>query len=213
MLKTLQEGADRFYPGAAVEVYGTENNLIFLGKIDRVGEETIEIVEANGRYVPQVIYNTEIKVVSVASREEIAVLFGKVCGSTADMWKLDRLRFFCEQERRVYYRQKIDAGALVRRLADGEYTEEVVCKILDVSMGGVQFRCRETFHVGDRLLLTMPHLAAEEEPFILTCRIRREGGEYTYGCEFEKVPAREHERLFRAILSAQRKEIQKRRAR
>lgn len=211
MLTTHQDGEKRFHPGVTVEVFGPAGQMLFLGKIEESDGKTIQIVAENDSMLPPVIYNTRIKVVEVSAKEEIAVLFGMVCGSTAHMWKLDRLNYVIGQEKRYSYRQRVRVDALVQSKEDG--TCAVPCQILDVSMGGARISCAKPFQVEDRLLLTKAQIDPDAEPFAFDCRVRRVGEGGSYGCEFQHVSPKEEERLFRAILVAQRKEIRKQRTR
>ena len=65
--------------------------------------------------------------------------------------------------------------------------------------------------------MTEVELVPEMAPFSFLCAIRRKinvdnrGKEFVYGCEFLEMGAAEQDRLIKAILTLQRKEIRARR--
>lgn len=209
-----------FYPEMTVEVLTPSNTLIFLGKVDELEDGKLQVREAIGKELPPVIYNTEVKIKGVVGDERVEVLFGKVCGSTEYTWKVDSLRWMSVEESRTAFRQRVSILAQVclaeaRAPALKRKTEEFSpCRVLDISTGGALIRTRAAFEEGDRLALRDVAVIPEGEPFRFRCRVRRcaeDGNDHLYGCQFEKLPVREEERLLKAIFLVQRREIQLRR--
>lgn len=199
------------YSGMLVEVLTVENHLVFVGVLEILDRGLIQIREETGRYVPQVEYNTKVKLRAFQRNEWVMALYGQVCGSNSEFWRLDRLEALRTEEKRNFFRQNIRVEALIRALRDGEAKS---CRILDVSAGGVLIRCKEEFRLGELVRLSGVHLLEKEDVFNFTCRVQRAipDGSYTnYGCQFEQLTEKDEDRLMRVILVLQRKALQARR--
>lgn len=202
------------YLNMMVEVLNMENKLLFVGQIQSIDVETIQVREIRGRHVPPAIFNTVVKLKCISDAPEVEILYGKLSGNTDTWWRLDRLEEKRVQDNRAYYRQWINAEAMVRRAVDLTEGAEKPCRVLDISMGGVLLRCDEEFRVGDYLLLLQTKIL-KEAPFELTCFVRRvaedRNGGRLYGCEFGSIPIEEEERLCRVLFTAQQQEIREKR--
>lgn len=200
--------------GMTVEVLTMENRLAFVGKVERFQDGAVILRDAKGNDLPHVIYNREMKL-RYAKGGDTALLQGKICGSTNQIWKLDRLESKFTKEQRAFFRQSISTrvqGKCYRRSSrDIMAKEGYPCYVLDVSAGGLLFSSEEAYQVGDRVTLTGVRLAESMDPFSFTCRVRRAGpagqGVTRYGCQFEALSAKEQDRLLRAIFIVQREEI------
>lgn len=197
--------------GSLVEVLTMENHLLFVGTVQILKEDLLELREESGQFVPQVEYNLKVKLRSFQRNEWVTALFGQVCGSSADFWRVDRLKAIRTEERREFFRQTVRMEAQVRGMQDSGAKP---CRVLDVSAGGALIRCQEEFRLGQMVRLSGVHLMADEEVFHFNCRIQRvlEEESYTsYGCRFMQMNTKEQDRLMRAILVLQRKALQERR--
>lgn len=197
--------------GALMEVLTLENHLIFVGVLEVLDKGLIQVREESGQFVPQVEYNQKVKLRATKRSEQVMTLYGQVCGSTDEFWRLDRLEAIQTTEKRNFFRQNIRLEAQVRDVQGGK---ETPCRVLDVSAGGILIRCKETFQEGQQVRLSGVRFLEEEEPFQFTCRIQRAipaGGKTDYGCQFERLSDKEEDRLMRVILVLQRKALQARR--
>lgn len=206
--------------GAAVEVMTPDNRLLFVGKIEAIQENAVRIREANDDTLPMVVVNTDLKLRFFTDTGNV-VLYGKVCGSTMRMWKVDQLRTAFAKENRAFFRQSVSVGISAqcgKRPAKGGRPNVLFpCQVLDISAGGILISCKEVFAEGERLLVTDASLLAGEPNFQFDCMVRRGGawnkGVAHYGCQFVTLSAREQDRLLRAIFTIQRQEIRKRKTR
>ena len=85
-----------------------------------------------------------------------------------------------------------------------------LCKIVDISAGGVMFTAKADFKVGDWLLLADMSMLPDSPPLTFTCIVRRVSGESAdkkFGCEFCSLSGQEREQLIQAIFAFQRKEL------
>lgn len=204
--------------GSIVEVLTEDNRLELLGRVITYTGDMISIQDAQGRELPSVLYNRDIKL-RITQNGVSGIILGKICGSTKQFWKIDRLQKTTVSEKREYFRQVVRTGAKVQclkrsarapRLSRGGTTGP--CTVLDISAGGILLRCTEPFQLGDRLLLTDVRIG-QEKPFRFTCFVQRVENEpgrgWQFGCQFEPMDQREEDRLLRAIFSVQRQEIHK----
>ena len=203
--------------GMLVEVLTMSNQMTFLGKVERYRNGVMTIRESTGGELPPVLYNHDVKL-RFFRKDTNIVVHAKTCGSTKWIWRVDRLKKQFIEEKRMYFRQhvKLEGQAqCVERSSEEPGLERgakaSVCKVMDVSAGGLQICTREPFQVDDRLTVKDVTIAPELGPFSFTCRVRRvrkDGGNYFCGCQIETLPDREQDRLIQAIFIAQRKEIQ-----
>lgn len=204
--------------GSIVEVLTQDNRLEVLGRVIAYTGDMISIQDAQGRDLPSVLYNRDVKL-RIMQNGVSGIILGKICGSTRQFWKIDRLQKTTVSEKRENFRQVVRTGAKVQclqrstkapRLSRGQ--DPSTCSVLDISTGGILFRSTEPFQLGDRLLLTDVRIG-QEKPFRFTCFVLRvenvPGRGWQFGCQFESMDQREEDRLLRAIFSVQRQEIHK----
>lgn len=204
--------------GNMVEVLSEDNHLELLARVINYTGDMITIQDAGGQELPSILYNRDVKL-RITQNGVSGVILGKICGSTKQFWKIDRLHTTAVSEKREYFRQAVRCGAKVKclkrsnqapRLARGK--DFTVCSVLDISAGGILIRSSEPFQLGDQLLITDVRLAGEK-PFRFSCFVQRSEREFgrgtQFGCQFVPMDQREEDRLLRALFSVQRQEIQK----
>ena len=208
------------WPGMIAEVMTPENRLIYVGKVEKIQNGGVCIRESTDDTLPMVLVNKPVKVRFYQEDGNI-VLQGKVCGSTAKMWKIDRLETTFAKEKRGFFRQsisvEIEAKCGKRTSKGGLPNTYFPCQVLDISAGGLLFSCGEVFADGDRLVVAEIPLVANAPTFTFSCQVRRgsvwKKGVTRYGCQFESLSAKDQDRLLQAIFTIQREEIRRRRAR
>lgn len=145
---------------------------------------------------------------------------GNICGSSRSFWKLNRLVSCHRKEQRVNFRQPVSlrANALcINALYPGsprgkdEYFARL-CKVVDVSLGGIQLRGQDVYQPGDHLLLMNLWLdQSQSQPFVFTVQVRWSAPistvETRLGCSFESMSIRDEDRLCAAILELQRLDL------
>ncbi|MDE6589837.1 MAG: PilZ domain-containing protein [Oscillospiraceae bacterium] len=204
-------------PGMTVEVLTPTNQSVFLGRVEGFQDGAVTLRDSKGNELPRVVYNQDMKL-RYAKGDDTAIIQGKICGSTGQIWKLDRLTSKVFKEQRAFFRQGISTNIQAecfRCSLKGEPEEKgSPCKILDVSAGGLMFASGEEYKQGERLLLSGIRLAESMPPFNFRCQVRRVGPEeegiIRYGCQFEAMPPKEDDRLLRAIFIVQREEMRSR---
>lgn len=208
--------------GMRLEVVTAENKLIFVGKIEQLEKNGIQVADVTGGDVPYIQYNTPVKLRGFYHTSAI-LLEGLIGGSTRKFWRIDRLRTLQAKEQRGYFRQNIDRNAKMmclneifgeQRPGDEAKKAPVDCKVANISATGAMILAKETFQVGDWLWLMDLALTPGEKPFALTCVVRRaveREKNWEYGCEFYELDSEEQERLIKSILALQHRERQERR--
>lgn len=226
MAQEKESGLQDVRSGMTVEVLTPDNKLTFLGKIGEVESAMLQIVGARGEELPPVLYNEKVKLRAFGSGGRTIVFFGQVCGSSDKAWWVDRLYCMNHEERREYFRQSISVSAQAlhaNSIFQPEYSmggrkdiQPQPCQLVDISLGGLLMVSKETYQQGDWLLVTGASIVSELETFSFTCRVVRviqdEQGRTRYGCQFVGLTPKEEDRLLQAILLAQRKDLQKKRA-
>lgn len=201
-------------PGMAVEVLSLENRLIRMTRVESYQNGAVILRDAKGDNLPRVVYNQELKLRFFQGTDS-TLLQGKICGSTDQIWKLDRMERKFAKEQRAFFRQRISTSVLgkcYRRPSRGTALKEgTPCRVLDVSAGGLLLASIESFVMGERLIVTEVQLTKTMDPFTFRCQVRRaggrEGGLIRYGCQFEALHPKEQDRLLQAIFTVQREEL------
>lgn len=201
-------------PGMAVEVLSLENRLIRMTRVESCQNGAVTLRDAKGDNLPRMVYNQELKLRFFHGADS-TLLQGKICGSTDQIWKVDRLERKFAKEQRAFFRQRISTSVLgkcYRRTSRGTALKEATpCRVLDVSAGGLLLASAESFVLGERLLVTEVQLTRTMAPFTFQCQVRRaggrEGGLIRYGCQFEALHPKDQDRLLQAIFTVQREEL------
>lgn len=214
---------DAMREGMSVEVLASNNQVIFLGKVDKIEDASIQIVSSSGQNLPPILYNAEVKLRGFVSASQTLICFGRICGSTDQFWKIDQLFIQHIQNHRNFFRQKVSIDATILRVngvqavrsgvKPGSASQGVPCKLLDISGGGTHISCLEIYQPGDLLFVTEAKLIPGSEPFSFNCKVQRADTEERtrfYGCEFEGLPPKEQDRLVQTIFLFQRRETQRR---
>lgn len=212
--------SDYFYIGMTLEILNEEGQFIFLGKVTDIDSDFVKIVNAKGDSTPPTFYGTVIKVRGFLPGMRPVNAQGQICGNSPDFWKLDHIQGMYTHENRANFRQRvtIDTTLLPANSIFGgnakQATDPLPCRILDVSVGGVQISCREKLEPGDWIFLPEVSIVSDLPSFSFTCIIRRRSENstgYLYGCQIDGLTPKEQEQLLRAIFAAQRLDLQKRR--
>lgn len=199
----------------------SSNRLIFLSRVQRFDGHAVTVVPTGVREAPPVLYNTEYKLVLRIPDVPMLVWRGSICGSTRSFWKLDRLARCHHEELRESFRQPIQQRAnvlCVNALYTGATARKDVyyarmCKVLDISLGGLQLQCEDPYTPGDYLTVMDLYLdPTSSRPFLFTVRVRWSAQVPDQrlnrcGCAFEPLSTQDEDRLCAAILNIQRADI------
>ena len=207
---------------AMIEVLDLNNQLLFVGRVSEYTRGIVTIREASDQEVPPVFYNTEVKLRYFYKAENL-VLHGMICGSTPYVWRVDRLESQFTAQQRSAFRQRVRLSTCVAPQEkpagkDGEMVlgKQSQCELMDISVGGLLMKCRESFEEGQILVFPELRVMPEEEPYRLVCRVcwvKEDSRVYSYGCAFQGLSEVEQDRLLRDIFAVQRVELQEKKNR
>ena len=203
-------------PGMGVEVLSLQNRLIRMTRVESCQNGAVILRDAKGDDLPRMTYNQELKLRFFLGTDS-TLLQGKICGSTDQIWKVDRLERKFAKEQRAFFRQRITTSVLgkcYRRTSRGTVLKEgSPCRVLDVSAGGLLLASLESYVLGERLVVAGVQFTRTMEPFPFQCQVRRaggrEGGLIRYGCQFEALHPKDQDRLLQAIFTVQREELRR----
>lgn len=202
------------YNGMKVEVLTPANALIFVGRIQLLTGNQVDVLGETGGFLPRALYNQRVKLRCFQRDGDTFTLNGTVGPNDPKFWRIEKLQSLQSSENRSFFRQNIGVDGQI--LASGQ---KFPCKVLDVSAGGARvltsklLQLESTFQLEASLLPT-------EAPFTLTCRVKRTSvraqtaspmKKFEYGCQFVEVPPRVQERLLQVIFTLQRKALRARR--
>jgi hypothetical protein len=208
--------------GCLCEVRRPDNNkLVILGRIQNFDGRAVWVYPIGGKEAPPVICNDEFKLVLRITGRPALVWRGQIRNSSPSFWALDRLVHCHRKEQRGNFRQTVFQRANVlcvnalyphSRRGEDEYYARL-CKVMDVSLGGLQICSQDSFQPGDHLLVM--NLWLDEslpQPFVFTTQVRwaesdNRAAWVRYGCSFEQMSTWEEDRLCNAIFNLQRDDI------
>ncbi len=203
------------YNGMKAEVLTPANALIFVGRIRLSGASQVDVLGETGGFLPRALYNQPVKLRCFQRDGDTFTLTGSVGPNDPKFWRIEKLKSLQNSESRSFFRQNIGVDGQVISASGQKYS----CKVLDVSAGGARVLTSKLFQLEAAFQLEAS-LLSTEEPFSLTCRVKRTTvraetaspmKKYEYGCQFVDVPPREQERLLQAIFTLQRKVLRARR--
>lgn len=203
-------------PGMAVEVMNAENRLMRVTRVESYNGDAVILRDAKGDSLPRVVYNQEVKLRFFRDGDS-SMIQGKICGSTEQIWKIDRMEQKFAREQRAFFRQQISTSVLCkvhRCTSRGAVSKEgYFGRVMDVSAGGLMLLSTEHYAKGDRLAVIGVELTKTTAPFNFYCQVRRasprKDGTVCYGCQFESLHPKEQDRLLQAIFAMQREEIRR----
>lgn len=203
-------------PGMAVEVMNAENRLMRVTRVESYNGDAVILRDAKGDSLPRVVYNQEVKLRFFRDGDS-SMIQGKICGSTEQIWKIDRMEQKFAREQRAFFRQQISTSVLCkvhRCTSRGAVSKEgYFGRVMDVSAGGLMLLSTEHYAKGDRLAIIGIELTKTTAPFNFYCQVRRasprKDGTVCYGCQFESLHPKEQDRLLQAIFAMQREEIRR----
>lgn len=203
-------------PGMAVEVMNAENRLMRVTRVESYNGDAVILRDAKGDSLPRVVYNQEVKLRFFRDGDS-SMIQGKICGSTEQIWKIDRMEQKFAREQRAFFRQQISTSVLCkvhRCTSRGAVSKEgYFGRVMDVSAGGLMLLSTEHYAKGDRLAIIGVELTKTTAPFNFYCQVRRasprKDGTVCYGCQFESLHPKEQDRLLQAIFAMQREEIRR----
>jgi hypothetical protein len=201
------------YIGAACEVENAQNDLLLHGRLNAVfpfNGCTMEITSLDGSPLLRCEKDTAVKLHLFSNNYGPLFVGGRVVVADAKCWQVSDVQPVSKEERRGFFRIKIDSSARVHAL-DGP---TVSARALSISLSGAMFSAKETYHKGDEVVLSDFHIGHDPIPFAVRCRVARIGNSTDegtqYGCAFLRMAQTESDRMCRAIFELQHQAVRSR---
>ncbi len=123
------------------------------------------------------------------------------------VWLVQNLTVKKMNNDRAFFRLNTDTDASIVTLGAGGSGERV-CRLKNISVGGVCISAEDEYHEGDKFLLKVKLL--EDMPqSIMYCQvlriIKKTGSDFQYGCCFLEMTEEDQEKIIKNIFEAQRK--------
>lgn len=199
------------YSGMQVEVLAPAGAPICKGRIRLLTDNQLDLFGESGGYLPRALYNQPVSLRCFQKDGQSFLLNGTVAANSRKFWRIEKLQYPQNAEKRSFFRQNVNAEAFVRASSGQRFP----CKVLDISGGGVRVVTEKLFHLDSKIQLEAT-LLPTEAPFSIPCLIKRINvrsqpaspvKKFEYGCQFVDVSQREQERLFQSIFALQRKTL------
>ena len=195
--------------GSLCEVLTLENRPLFVGEFYSYdpAERLLQINLRHGNNTPGgVIHHTPVKLQLHGSfGNQIPLLYATVLRCAPTFWRLELERAEFRANQRRSFRQRVSLNGSV-----GLHPNKTApCRLVDLSVTGVLFQCREHFSEGDTLYLSMPPIHPKGDAYFLVCVVRRvlppqeASGMTSYGCEFAALSRRDEERMYHDLFQLQ----------
>ena len=175
------------YNGMRMEVLDQNNELLFVGDVEVLSGQLIEVVRTSDLLSQGIGDGMHVSVRGFNAYENCGVHIDGVLSKLAQdqdrAWLVKDLDVKGKDAGRSFSRQPIHAQAWVQPEGSGQW---LPCSVVNASAGGTCFRMNEPLEIGARLRIRF-NLGRNHEQPPLTIEIRRATDrrtEYEYGCEF-----------------------------
>ena len=201
------------YIGAVCEVANEHNDLLLHGRLNAVfpfNGCTLEVTSLDGSPLIQCEKNTPVKLHLFSNVQGPLFLGGRVVVSDASCWQISGVESYSNEERRGFFRIKIDGAAKVH-IVDGP---TIPAHTLSVSLSGAMFAASASYPRDTEVILSDFRLGNDPIPFTVRCRVARVGDltpdGIEYGCAFLRMPQEEADRMCRVIFELQHQAVRRR---
>ncbi|MCH5195883.1 MAG: PilZ domain-containing protein [Oscillospiraceae bacterium] len=194
-----------------VRILETDKNFV----LPRSMSDEDSIVMIKGRYLPELDYNQIVSVVTTTKGNDRIKYTGAVTMSIDTQLNIRILRNNDSQvlqERRRYYKIKVDEAGRILSVLRGEESQTLDLpariKVLDINVGGVFMTCEQMeFEKQDIITLEvdLAHETLISEAKILRVQHAEDGSILGYGCEFQGLTAAQEDVISRFIIKVQSK--------
>lgn len=207
------------YIGSSCVIKTKNNDLLTMGTMYRIRNSYMDISNTRNE-LTEIPYNLLIKIEVYNTQIGFRVLLGKVYISTKKLLRVIDISEATGDERREYFRVNVHGKGYIYDLSrtllgleneeEDEAEDGIEVDLVDISLGGLLFKTRETFEVGERLHIRLPDI---ENTRLFDCIVRRhvdfEGDFNGYGCELQDLDSVQEDRLYKFILKRQNEQLKR----
>lgn len=201
--------------GMKIDVIMKDEQVCMSGYVDDYNGVMLYLTDPKGNAFP-IQFGAELKLRCYETEEQFTTYHAVAVSCRNATLKITEVCNWYGWERRGFYRQSMSTEARVLRTYRAmpqimqQIDVPVVCRVLDISGGGLLMVCSQaTYEVGDRLCVMDVFLFDDEPPYTMLCevmRIEKARTNYMYGCRFIDLGEKEEDRLVHAIFRLQQLE-------
>ena len=140
------------YIGAVCRVLNSENECYYVGQIESFDAASgeLKIPLYRGEFIKKSTqYDAPVKI-QIQSSSRVTMLYGTVRKQSREFWCVQLVNAVEHQDQREGFRQLIKGTASVQRCGASP-AEKIPCELVDISMTGICFRCKEQFAAQERI--------------------------------------------------------------
>lgn len=175
------------YNGMRMEVLDRNNELLFVGDVEVLSAQMLEVVRTSELLSPGISDGMAVSVRGFNAYENCGVhidgTLSRLAQDQDSAWLVKDLDVKGKDTGRSFSRRPIHAQAWVQPEGSSQW---LPCSVVNASAGGVCFRMNEPLEISARLRIRF-NLGRNHEQPPLTVEVRRASDrrtEYEYGCEF-----------------------------
>lgn len=196
------------YSGIRVEVTTFDDQLLFAAKLMDIKKDTAELYQYSETGTPQDDGPLHVKIRGYSAHRRKAIYMeGVMTPELKHMWRVEDLEIKKVENDRAFFRLNMDTDAVLT-LPDEPDTAGKICKVLNVSMGGVCIFTEDEYCLESRFRLRFKLLEGGHE-FDLPCEVLRitdkDGKGYEYGCQFLEISEGDQQRIIQSMYAIQSK--------
>lgn len=196
------------YSGMRVEVAKPDGRILFAGKLmDYRGNQAklYQFIEIDVDIGEEPV---EVKIRGYNDKTRMAVYMNALIFPQPNhVWQVEKLVVEREENDRAFFRLELDTEATVTTFG-GFGSGEYVCRLVNISVGGVCIRTDYAHQKGDKFLLRV-QLLEDRDFSTMYCQVvrvtPREQGGFEYGCRFLELTEKDETRITQNIFEFQRK--------
>lgn len=197
------------YSGIRVEVTISDDQLLFVAKLmDAKGDTALlQQYSESGVSLNDDPLHVRIRGYSAHNRKAV-YMEGVITPETRNMWRVEDLIITKVENDRAFFRLNVNVDAVLTRLDELDAPEKI-CRLINISIGGVYIFSEDKYAEGCKFLLRVKLLADSPESE-LRCEVLRiiekeEAGGYEYGCRFLDITEEDQQKITQNMFTIQSK--------
>lgn len=196
------------YSGIRVEVMISDDQLLFVAKLVEAKGDTALLQQYSETEASLGNDPLHVRIRGYSAHNRKAVYMeGVITPETKRVWKVDDLVITKVENDRAFFRLNVNVDAAITRLDELD-AEEKMCKVLNISIGGVYISSEDEYAEGCKFLLRVKLLEDSPESE-LRCEVLRiiekEETGHEYGCRFLEITEEDQQKITKNMFTIQSK--------
>lgn len=196
------------YGGMQVEVTTLQGKELFIARLDNLQGTTAQLrqySDADSSAEGESAGRIQIRGYSI-EEEKAIYLEGSLLPKSERVWQVEDLKLLKKENDRAFFRVDTDLEASVRSVGKIE-VKEGLCRLLNISVGGVCIRSAIQYHEKERLMLNVKWMEENDVSFLL-CKVlrvsKKEDDQFEYGCCFLELEETDRQKVAQTVFKLQR---------